>query len=78
MKEKFWGDIPNPEQLDIDVDRESLFEHGTLLPTQLVFARVHLVRERYLLVIAFWQKANLDGVYSVSRCGATKAYLVDP
>jgi hypothetical protein len=49
------GTAPDADELDINVDRESPLECVTLLPSCLVVARVHLVCEGDLLVVAGWQ-----------------------
>ena len=44
--------LPYPEKLDVYVDREGLFKGVRLSPSEFVWAFVHLVCERDLLVIA--------------------------
>ena len=45
-------DIPNTHELDLYVHRECFLEFGRLLPSNIVRARVHLVRKWDLLEIA--------------------------
>ena len=49
---------PNADEVNVDVNRERLLERSTLLPSQFVGARVHLVREPDLLVAARGQQAD--------------------
>ena len=52
-------DIPNANEVDIDVHRECLLECGALLPSGLISLEEHLVCKRYLLMIACRKEANL-------------------
>ena len=52
-------DAPYTDELDIYVDGERLLERDALLPADLVRARVHLVCERYLLMVARGEHADL-------------------
>ncbi len=51
--------LPNPQEKDVDVDRERLFEGRALSPANFILARVHLVRERHLLCVTFGQESDL-------------------
>ena len=57
-------DVPDADEVDVDVDGERLLERGRLLPPELVVPREHLVRERNLLMVARGQESNL--VHSIS------------
>ena len=56
--------IPDADEFDFDVSRESFLERGTLFPANIVIATEHLVRERNLLVVARGEKAHLRLVSS--------------
>lgn len=43
--------IPNPDELDVDVDRKRLLELVGLLPANIICTLVHLVCKRDLLVV---------------------------
>ena len=45
---------PYSDELDLNVDWEGSFEIVALCPTVIVVGNIHLVRERHLLVIAYW------------------------
>jgi hypothetical protein len=51
--------IPDADEFDLDVGRESFLEHGALFPASIVILNEHLVRERNLLVVARREKAHL-------------------
>ena len=56
--------IPDADEFDLDVGRESFLERGALFPASQVIATEHLVRERNLLVVARGEKAHLRLVSS--------------
>ena len=56
--------IPDADEFDLNVSRESFLERGALLPANIVVATEHLVRERNLLVVARGEKAHLRLVRS--------------
>ena len=50
---------PYPDKLDLNVDWKCSLESRALFPTLLVVGNIHLVCERHLLVIAYWQETDL-------------------
>lgn len=56
--------IPDADEFDLDVGRESFLKRGALFPANHVIATEHLVRERNLLVVARGEKAHLRLVSS--------------
>jgi len=73
--------IPDADEFDLDVGRESFLEHGALSPANIVIATEHLVRERNLLVVACREKAHLRLVRSHAtqlRCGKAHAFWIMP
>ena len=56
--------IPDADEFDLDVSRESFLERGALSPANIVIATEHLIRERNLLVVARREKAHLRLVRS--------------
>ena len=50
---------PNPQKLDIDVNREGFFELLGLFESPPIIFGVHFIRERNLLMIADGEKPNL-------------------
>ena len=56
--------IPDADEFDLDVDRESFLESGALFPANQVIATEHLVCERNLLVVARREQAHLRLVSS--------------
>lgn len=55
--------VPDPEELNVDVDRERLLERRALSPAGLVGALEHLVREGDLLHVACWEEADLKRAF---------------
>lgn len=58
IQSKIWDNIPDAEEIDLNVDGEWVLECIGLLPPQIVTMGVHLVCERNLLMVANWQEAN--------------------
>ena len=60
---------PNTEELDVDVDGESLLESRTLLPPKRVILGIHLVGERNLLPVVGREESDLGGGGEVTLTG---------
>ena len=50
--------VPNTNKLDINIDAKSFLELIGLFPSQVIFTRIHLVREGDLLVVAWGEETD--------------------
>jgi len=53
-------DIPDANEVNVNVDRESFLECDALPPSRLIFPRIHLVCKWHLLMVTLWKQSHLQ------------------